>query len=58
MAIRKMFFIIKEESETLAWVALRGGGCPVSGGTQGQAEWGSEQPHLFVGVPVHCRGVG
>jgi len=26
--------------------------------TQGQAGWGSEQPHVAVGVPVHCRAVG
>jgi len=25
---------------------------------QGQAERGSEQPDVAVGVPVHCRGVG
>jgi len=31
---------------------------PASGNTQGQAGWGSEQPDLAVGVPVHCRGVG
>ena len=35
----------------------RGGGCPVSGDIQGQAEWDSEQPDLPVHVPVHCQGV-
>ena len=39
-------------------VAQRGGGCPVLGDFQGQAELGSEQPGLAVCVPVHCRGVG
>jgi len=26
--------------------------------TQGQAEWHPEQPHLSIGLPVNCRGVG
>jgi len=25
---------------------------------QDQAGWGSEQPDLAVGVPVHCKGFG
>ena len=25
---------------------------------QVQAAWGSEQPDLAIGVPLHCRGVG
>ena len=28
------------------------------GDIQSQAAWGSEQPGLAVGDPVHCRGVG
>ena len=44
-------------SEVLKWFAQRGGGYPVSGGVQGQAGQGSEQPDLAVSVPVHCRGV-
>lgn len=39
-------------------VAQRGGGSPVPGDIQDQAAWGSEQPDLVVGVPVHCREVG
>ena len=42
----------------LRQVAQRGGGCPIPGDTQGQAGWGSEQPDVAVGVPVHCREVG
>jgi len=34
-----------KNSEALAQVAQRGGGCPISGDTQGQAGWGSE--HLM-----------
>jgi len=30
---------------------------PVPGDTRGQAAWGSEQPDLPAGVPVHCKGV-
>ena len=44
--------------EPLAQFAQRGGGCPISGDIQVQAGWGSEQPDVAVGVPVHCRGVG
>jgi len=36
----------------------RGDGCPIPGNIQGQAGWGSKQPDLAVGVPVHCRGDG
>lgn len=28
----------------------------IHGSAQGQAEWGSEQPDLVKGVPVHGRG--
>ena len=38
--------------------AQRGGGSPTPGNIQGQAGPGFVQPHLAVGVPVHCRGVG
>ena len=34
------------------------GGCPIPVDTQGHIGWGSEQPALTVGIPVHCRGVG
>ena len=44
--------------EALGWDAQRGGGCPIPGDTQEQAGWGSEQPDVAVGVPVHRRGVG
>ena len=30
----------------------------ISGDIQGQAGWGSEQPDVAIGVPVHCRAVG
>lgn len=45
-------------AEELAQVAQRGGGCLISGDTQGRAGWGSEHPDAAVGVPVHYRGVG
>jgi len=32
-------------------------GCPIPGGIQGQAGWGSGQPGLVVGDPEHSRGV-
>ena len=51
--MRKMFFYSKG-SEALEQVAQRGGRCPVSGDILGQAGWGSEQPDLAVGIPVHC----
>ena len=38
--------------------AQRGGGCLIPGDIQGQAGQGTEQPHLAVGVLVHCREVG
>ena len=43
----------QEGGEAPERLAQRGGGCPDS-----QAGPGSEQPHLAVGVPVPCRGVG
>jgi len=39
-------------------IAQRGAGRPIPGDTQEQAGWGSEQPDVAVGVPVHRRGVG
>ena len=42
--IRKFFFYSKG-SEALAQVAQRSRGCPIPGGIQGQAGWGSE--HLM-----------
>ena len=56
MDVRKIFY--NKGSEALALVAQRRGGCPIPGDVQCQAGWGSEQPDLAVGVPVHCRGVG
>ena len=51
--------LLKRVRESLCLqVAQRGDGCPVPGDTQDQTGWGSEQPDLTVGVPVHCRGVG
>jgi len=37
-----------EGGEALAWVARRGGGCPVPGDIPGQAGWGSEHPVVAV----------
>ena len=42
--IRKKYFTVS--GEALAQVALRGGGCPAPGDTQGQAGWDSE--HLML----------
>jgi len=42
-------------SKALTWVAQRWW---MSGDTQEQAGWGSEQPDQAVGVPVHCRRIG
>jgi len=50
--------LYNEGGETLEQVAQRNDGSPIPGDIQGQAGWGSEQPDLPVGVPVHCRGVG
>jgi len=38
-------------------VAQGGCGCPIPGGIQGQAGWGSGQPGLLVGDPAHSRGL-
>ena len=55
---KNIYIFYDKSNEALEQVAQRGGGCYVSGDIQGQAGWGSEQPDLPVGVPVHCRGVG
>lgn len=47
-----------ESGEAQAHVAQRSGGCPLPEDIQGQNGWGSEYPHVAVGVPVHCSGVG
>ena len=47
-----------KDSETLEKVAQRGGRSPVPGDIRCQAVWGSEQPDLAIGMPVHRRGVG
>ena len=51
-------FFYSKGGEALEYVAQISGGCPILGDIVCQAEWGSEQPDLAVGVPVHCRGVG
>jgi len=43
---------------TLYDISIHIGGCPVPGDIQGQTGWGSEQPDVAVGDPVHCRRVG
>ena len=45
-------------SEVLEQVAQRSDGSLIPADSQGQAGWGSEQPDLAVGVPVHCWEVG
>ena len=42
---------------TLEQVAQGGCGCPIPGGIQGQAGYGSGQPGLVVGDPAHSRGL-
>ena len=51
-------FFYDEGGRTLAWVAQRGGRCPIPGNIPGQAGRGSEQPGLVEDVPAHGRGVG
>jgi len=41
-----------EGGDTLEQVAQGGCGCPIPGGIQGQAGWGSGQPGLVVGDPA------
>jgi len=47
-----------EGGEALAWVAQRGGRCPITENMQGQVGRGSEQPDPGEDVPAHSRGVG
>ena len=44
-------------SDALKQVPQGGCGCPIPGGTQGQAGGGSGQPGLLVGDPAHSRGL-
>ena len=44
---RKKFLTLRV---ALAQAAQRSCGCPIPGGVQGQAGWGSEQPGLVGGV--------
>ena len=44
--------------EALAQVARGGGGCPISGDSQGEAAQGSEHSDVAGGILVHCKGVG
>lgn len=41
-----------KSSSALELVAQRCGGCPIPAVTPGQAGLGSDQPDLFVGVPI------
>jgi len=45
-----------EGGETLAWVAQRGGRCPIPGTIPGQVGRGSEHPALVEDVPAHGMG--
>ena len=54
--IRRKFFH-PESGDALEQVARGRCGCPITGGIQGQAGCGSEQPGLVVGDPVHSGGV-
>ena len=50
--------IVNKVNEVLEQVAQKGGGCPIRGDTQGQADVAVGVPDVAVGVPVHCKGVG
>jgi len=50
--------LYREDGETLAQAAHRGGRCPIPGNISGQVGWGSEHPDSGEDVPAHCRGVG
>ena len=56
MTWKELFY--NNNGEALEQAAKRGCGCPILGDIQDQAEQGSEQPDLAVGVAVCCRGVG
>ena len=47
----------EEGGDALEQVAQGGCGCPIPGGIQGQAGFGSGQPGLLVGDRAHSRGV-
>ena len=51
----RKFFTQREDVDTLEQVAQGGCGCPIPGGTQGQAGCGSGQPGLVVGDPAHSK---
>jgi len=53
--IREKYFYA-EGGETLAWVAQRGGRCPIPGNIPGQTGRGLEQPDPVEDVPARCRG--
>ena len=53
--IRRKFFT--EGGVTLEQVAQGGCGCPIPGGIQCQAGYGSGQPGLVVGDPAHSKRV-
>ena len=55
--IKRRFFTQREGGEALEQVAQGDCGCPIPGGTQGQAGCGSGQPGLVVGDPAHSRRV-
>jgi len=55
--MRKKFYTIRVVRHRNRF-AQRGGGYPVLGDIQGQAEQGSGQPMLAVVVPVHYNRVG
>ena len=41
----------------MIFFAQRGCGCPIPGGTEGQAGCGSGQPGVVVSDPAHSRGL-
>ena len=49
--------LVSARSSHTEQVAQGGCGCPIPGGTQGQAGCGSGQPGLVVGDPAHSRGL-
>lgn len=54
--IRKKLVIMRVVR--LTQVALRDGGCPISGNIQSPTGLGSEQCDGVEDVPAHCWGVG